>query len=45
MPKIFSLLFTGLLVATLAACAGVSDNPVNVKCPACGYEFDVETKG
>ncbi|WP_020677393.1 hypothetical protein [Geopsychrobacter electrodiphilus] len=30
-----------LLVSALSACAPFKKSPTRVKCPACGYEFDV----
>lgn len=46
MHKFVSLLILGLITMSLSACAGMSNSgDLNVKCPACGYEFESETKG
>jgi hypothetical protein len=46
MKKLFSLLLVTLLAFSFAACAPVKkDEKIRVKCPACGYEFDVPVKG
>jgi len=43
MKKSLSWLIMGLLVMSLAACATTNKGMegAKVKCPACGYEFDV----
>jgi hypothetical protein len=41
MKKLAYLLVAILLSVSLTACATTSGSePVKVKCPACGYEFD-----
>lgn len=44
--KYLSILLATCLILTLTACAnpGTGDTP-RVKCPACGYQFDVEQHG
>ena len=44
--KLIPLILATCLVLMLTACAnpGKGDAP-RVKCPACGYQFDVEHKG
>jgi len=41
MKRLIAISLTVLLLAALSACAPASKTPVRVKCPACGYEFDV----
>ena len=42
MKKSLSWLIMGLMVMSLAACATTkSMDGMKVKCPACGYEFEV----
>lgn len=41
MKYLATLTLTILLAAALGACAPVKKSPTHVKCPACGYEFDV----
>lgn len=41
MKRLIAFSLTILLLAALGACAPVKKDPVRVKCPACGYEFDV----
>lgn len=41
MKRFIALTLTVLLFAALSACAPATKAPVRVKCPACGYEFDV----
>lgn len=42
MKKALSVLLIGLFALSLAACAqNAGDEKTRVKCPACGYEFDV----
>jgi len=46
MKKFFILSAAALLMFTLTACAGSNaGKDVRVKCPACGYEFDVDSSG
>ncbi len=46
MKRLTCTILAILLIASLCACTGGSGkNGVRVKCPACGYEFDVDTKG
>jgi len=42
MKKLISVLLVGMLALSLAACAQkAGSDKTRVKCPACGYEFDV----
>ncbi len=41
MTRIVTLTITALFIIALSACAPPQKAPVHVKCPACGYEFDV----
>jgi len=42
MKKVSAVILSLLLVMSLAACAKTMDGEkARVKCPACGYEFDV----
>lgn len=42
MRKAISVLLLGMLALSLAACAQkAGTEKVRVKCPACGYEFEV----
>jgi len=42
MRKVISVLLLGMLALSLAACAQkAGSEKVRVKCPACGYEFEV----
>lgn len=41
MKHLIILSITILLFSALSACAPVKKSPTHVKCPACGYEFDV----
>jgi hypothetical protein len=42
MRKLVSLVLTMMLALTLSACAGMGKKEATrVKCPACGYEFEV----
>jgi hypothetical protein len=44
MKKMASWAILSFMVLTLAACAGTMGNEnVRVKCPSCGYEFDIDT--
>ena len=47
MKRLFSLVIVSLLTLSLSACAGLSrQNEMHaVKCPACGYEFEVPMGG
>lgn len=45
MKKFAALSVMAILALTLSACATTSGENVRVKCPSCGYQFDVETKG
>ena len=45
MKKHLQLTTAALLLLALTACAGANaGKDVRVKCPACGYEFNVESK-
>lgn len=33
------------VVTSVVACAGAGANSLHVKCPACGYTFDVHNEG
>jgi len=33
------------VVSSVVACAGSGSNTLHVKCPACGYTFDVNNAG
>jgi hypothetical protein len=45
MKKLMTWSILMLVVMSLAACApATSAKTIKVKCPACGYEFDVPTK-
>lgn len=42
MKKLFSMLLVTLLALSFAACAPMKkEEKMRVKCPACGYEFEV----
>ena len=42
MKKLMSLMLLALMAISLAACTGVKKSSSHrVKCPACGYEFDI----
>lgn len=42
MQKVLSALLIGMLALSLVACAQkAGSEKTRVKCPACGYEFDV----
>ena len=42
MKKIISLVVMAMLALSLSACAGMGKKETTrVKCPACGYEFEV----
>lgn len=45
MKKIAVWTVLSVMALSLAACAGTmgGDEAVKVKCPSCGYEFNVET--
>ncbi|WP_172399624.1 hypothetical protein [Geothermobacter hydrogeniphilus] len=46
MKKLVVLLVAGVLALSLAACAQkASSEKVRVKCPACGYEFELPPHG
>ena len=45
MKKLAIWTIVSMFALTLVACAGMSGgDAVKVKCPSCGYEFNVETK-
>ncbi len=41
MKHLTVLIATIFLISALSACAPAKKTPSHVKCPACGYEFDV----
>ncbi|WP_291317263.1 hypothetical protein [Desulfuromonas sp.] len=42
MKKLISVLLVSVLALSLSACAGMKKGEAaRVKCPACGYEFEV----
>ena len=41
MKTLSTLALTIFLISMLSACAPVKKSPAHVKCPACGYEFEV----
>lgn len=41
MKRFIALILTITFIAAVSACAPTQKAPVRVKCPACGYEFDV----
>ena len=43
MKKLLVLLTAIVLATSLFACAPTTGGSAKVKCPACGYEFDVPT--
>jgi hypothetical protein len=43
--KIASLLAAAMFLTSLAGCATPQKDTVRVKCPACGYEFQVPASG
>ncbi len=46
MRKFAYLVLALIITSSVSACTGAGGkNDLRVKCPACGYEFDVETKG
>ncbi|HKJ05489.1 MAG TPA: hypothetical protein VJ974_07830 [Geopsychrobacteraceae bacterium] len=46
MKKLAILIIISAFALSLGACAGKSsDENLRVKCPSCGYEFDVERYG
>jgi len=44
LPKIIATALLVLLALTVAGCTKKVE-PIRVKCPACGYEFDVQPEG
>ncbi|WP_029915408.1 hypothetical protein [Pelobacter seleniigenes] len=44
LPKIIATALLVMLALTVAGCAKKVE-PIRVKCPACGYEFDVQPEG
>jgi hypothetical protein len=45
MKRLISFVLVALMALSLTACTGVKkDSPVRVKCPACGYEFDIKQR-
>lgn len=46
MKKLVVLLMTAMMVMSLSACAKKAEQGMTrVKCPACGYEFEVPGQG
>jgi len=45
MKQLIWLTLSVFFLTTLSGCVGASSKTVRVKCPACGYEFDVDTSG
>jgi predicted small secreted protein len=46
MKKLVTLSVLLFALLSLSACASMSGgDPIKVKCPSCGYEFDVERYG
>jgi hypothetical protein len=46
MKKLAMWIMISTFALSLAACAGMDDGEkVRVKCPSCGYEFDVDRYG
>lgn len=47
MRQLMLVALTVLLVFSFTACAALKkeDEKIRVKCPACGYEFEVPTNG
>lgn len=46
MKKLVSLALVSLLALSLSACATMKGGEASrVKCPACGYEFEVPVEG
>lgn len=46
MKRIALWVMISAFALSLAACAGMNDGKdLRVKCPSCGYEFDVERYG
>lgn len=42
MKKLMTLIMASMIAVSFAACAPMAkDEKVRVKCPACGYEFEV----
>lgn len=45
LKKLACVAITLLLISSLTGCAGTSTaDPARVKCPACGFEFDVNDR-
>lgn len=46
MKKLVSVVLVGMLALSLTACAGMKKGEATrVKCPQCGYEFEVPRGG
>lgn len=46
MKKLVTLVLAAMMVVSLSACAThAKKKTIHVKCPACGYEFDVPVQG
>ena len=46
MKKIAAMMLVGILALSMGACAKPdTQEKTRVKCPACGYEFDVPGRG
>lgn len=45
MKRTFTLLVTAIMAISLSACAAPKNEATRVKCPACGYEFQVPMGG
>jgi len=41
MKHLAKLILALFIISALGACATIKKSPAHVKCPACGYEFDV----
>lgn len=45
MKRIVTVLLVAMFALSVSACAPKKDEKVQVKCPACGYEFDAPMGG
>ena len=45
MRKFVWAIFAALTLTSVVACVSPKAKSIRVKCPACGYEFDVQPQG
>ncbi len=45
MKKLISSILLAIVVLSFAACTSLKkESPVKIKCPSCGYEFDIKQR-